>query len=146
MDLTPLVKINENVMFAKANTSLMLQKLKDFENRLTKLDEELLPIQNVIYILKIYFLLYYVLFYVTSQSTSRLSLAKKNIGLTYMEIERTNEYFRLANESGNIVSKGPRVNFNEFFEVFMLFHLLFTLSYVVIFAVANNISMRTGCG
>jgi hypothetical protein len=57
MDLTPLVKINENVMFAKANTSLMLQKLKDFENRLTKLDEELLPIQNVIYIKNLFFAL-----------------------------------------------------------------------------------------
>jgi hypothetical protein len=48
MDLSQLEKLNENLTLAKTNTELMLLKLKNFENRLTKLDEELLPIQDVL--------------------------------------------------------------------------------------------------
>jgi hypothetical protein len=46
-----------------------------------------------------------------------LSTAKSNIGLTLIEIQKTNEYFRLASENGGIITKGMRGNYQNFFEV-----------------------------
>eukprot|EP00602_Paraphysomonas_sp_CaronLab_P002363 CAMPEP_0185033494 /NCGR_PEP_ID=MMETSP1103-20130426/22481_1 /TAXON_ID=36769 /ORGANISM="Paraphysomonas bandaiensis, Strain Caron Lab Isolate" /LENGTH=656 /DNA_ID=CAMNT_0027569775 /DNA_START=21 /DNA_END=1988 /DNA_ORIENTATION=- len=95
MDLAPLVRLKESLETAHNNTSSMLWKLRDFESRLASLDKKMLPIQN---------------------STSKLSTAKTNIGLTFIEIEKTNEYFRLASENSSIITKGLRGNSENFFE------------------------------
>ncbi len=74
----------------------MILKLQDFENRLLSLDEKMGPIQ---------------------ENTSQLSMAKSNISLTFIEIEKTHDYFRLASELGHIINRGMTDNPIIFFDV-----------------------------
>ncbi len=39
--------------------------------------------------------------------------------MTYIEIEKTHEYFRVAAESATVITKGPKANFETFFEVYL---------------------------
>ena len=65
VDLVPLLKLKEQLELAQNNTNKMMNKLRDFENKLSNLGEKMGPIQK---------------------NTSTLSSAKNNIGLTFMEI------------------------------------------------------------
>ena len=47
LDLEPLTRLMECINVAQRNSSTMVSKLKDFENRLQILDEKMLPIQKV---------------------------------------------------------------------------------------------------
>ncbi len=47
MDLTPLTRLHSALSAAQTNTSHMITKLQDFESRLEKLDQQMLPIQTV---------------------------------------------------------------------------------------------------
>lgn len=96
VDVSSLTRLNDTIYQAQNNTKSILSRLKDFEHRLSRLDQQILPIQS---------------------STTRLSNAKKNIGLTFIEIEKTHDYFRLANDSGAVITKGLKDNFDNFFEV-----------------------------
>ncbi len=130
MDLGPLTRLKETLETANNNTSSMLWKLRDFDSRLLALDKKMLPIQNVRKLKEIFQLTDHITDSICYyyQSTAKLSTAKSNLGLTFIEIQKTNEYFRLASENSTTISKGMRGNSQNFFEV--LFFIQFVNSIV----------------
>ena len=85
MDLNPLMRLKDALEGAQKNTSKMLSRLERFENRLTDLDEKMRPIQT---------------------TTKHYTKAKENISLTLVEVGKTYEYFRIANEVKEVVNAG----------------------------------------
>lgn len=81
----PLRDLRESLEKAQRNTSTMLTKIQRFEDRLSSIEEEMLPIQN---------------------TTATYSRAKENIGLTLSEVEKTYEYFRIATTVDSVVASG----------------------------------------
>lgn len=52
------------------------------------------------------------------KSTTTLSTSKRNLGLTFLEIEKTHEYFQLAKENSAVIANGfKHESVVEFFEV-----------------------------
>lgn len=92
MDLNPLIRLKDALEGAEKNTSKMLLKLEKFEQRLTTLDEKMKPIQK---------------------ATSHYTKAKENISLTLIEVNKTYEYFRIANEVKAVIHKGLNSNTQE---------------------------------
>lgn len=98
MDLNPLMRLKDALEGAQKNTGKMLIRLERFENRLTDLDEKMRPIQT---------------------TTKHYTKAKENISLTLVEVGKTYEYFRIANEVKDIVNGGlTSETRDEFFEAF----------------------------
>jgi hypothetical protein len=97
LNLSSFYRLKEGMEAAQLNTSSMLWRLQQFEHRLSNLDEKMRPIQK---------------------TTTTLSVSKRNVGLTFLEIEKTHEYFQLAKENSAVIAIGfkqePVV---EFFEV-----------------------------
>ncbi len=89
MDLNPLIRLKEALEGAQKNTSKMLIKLDKFEHRLTDLDDKMRPIQT---------------------TTKHYTRAKENISLTLLEVGKTYEYFRVANEVKEIIAVGLIAN------------------------------------
>jgi cysteinyl-tRNA synthetase len=85
MDLTALLTLKDALEGAKKNTDRMIFKLNQFETRLSVLDENMSEIQV---------------------TTERYIKAKDNISLTLLEMEKTYEYFRVANEVKEIIHQG----------------------------------------
>jgi hypothetical protein len=99
VDINPLITLKDAIEGAKKNTDRMIQKLNQFENRLSVLDQNMNDIQ---------------------QTTSRYIKSKDNITLTLREVEKTYEYFRVANEVKEIISNGLTVlNQKDYLEAFM---------------------------
>jgi hypothetical protein len=97
MNLTTFYRLKEGMEAAQINTNSMLWRLQQFENRLSNLDEKMRPIQK---------------------STTKLSASKRNVGLTYLEIEKTHEYFQLAKENSVVIANGFKQEaVAEFFDV-----------------------------
>ena len=96
LDLNPLMRLKDALEGAQKNTSKMLNRLERFESRLTDLDEKMRPIQT---------------------TTKHYTKAKENISLTLIEVGKTYEYFRIANEVKDAVSNGLTPETQEdFFE------------------------------
>jgi hypothetical protein len=99
VDINPLITLKDAIEGAKKNTDRMIQKLNQFENRLSILDQNMNDIQ---------------------QTTTRYIKSKDNITLTLREVEKTYEYFRVANEVKEIISNGLTVlNQNDYLEAFL---------------------------
>lgn len=99
VDINPLITLKDAIEGAKKNTDRMIQKLNQFENRLSILDQNMNDIQ---------------------QTTTRYIKSKENITLTLREVEKTYEYFRVANEVKEIISHGLTVlNQKDYLEAFM---------------------------
>lgn len=88
MDLNPLIRLKEALEGAQKNTAKMLAKLEKFEYRLTDLDDKMRPIQA---------------------TTNNYTKAKDNISLTLVEVGKTYEYFRVANDVKDVVNAGLHV-------------------------------------
>lgn len=96
MDLSSFYTLKDSLEEAQQNTQTMLWRLQHFEQRLGVLDEKIRPIQR---------------------TTTTLSNAKRNIMLTSLEIEKTNEYFKLANENSIVIANGfKQESVEQFFE------------------------------
>ena len=85
MDLNPLLRLKEALEGAQKNTHKILSKLDKFEKKLSDLDDTFRPTQDC---------------------TIRYTTAKENINLTLHEVEKTNEYFRVANEVKESIEQG----------------------------------------
>jgi len=85
LDLNPLMRLKDALEGAQMNTSKMLHRLERFEKRLSELDDKMRPIQN---------------------TTKHYTKAKENISLTLVEVGKTYEYFRIANEVKEVVHGG----------------------------------------
>jgi len=94
LDLNPLMRLKDALEGAQSNTSKMLQRLERFENRLTELDEKMRPIQV---------------------ATKHYTRAKENISLTLVEVGKTYEYFRVANEVREVIKAGLHTESQEEF-------------------------------
>ena len=96
MNLNSFYHLKDSMEAAQHNTSSMLWRLQQFEHRLSNLDEKMRPIQK---------------------TTTKLSTTKRNVGLTFMEIEKTHEYFQLAKENSAVIASGfkqePVIDFFE---------------------------------
>lgn len=110
MNLTSFYRLKEGMEVAQHNTSSMLWRLQQFEHRLSNLDEKMLPIQK---------------------STTTLSVSKRNVGLTFLEIEKTHEYFQLAKENSAVIASGfKQDSVEDFFEVsYLSIEILFMLAF-----------------
>jgi len=89
MDLNPLIRLKDALEGAQKNTSKMLMKLEKFDTKLTTLEEKMQPLQV---------------------STSHYTRAKENIALTLVEVNKTYEYFRVANDVKDIINNGLNDN------------------------------------
>ncbi len=85
LDLNPLFRLKEAIEGAQHNTSRMLNKLERFENRLIDLDNKMRPIQD---------------------STAHYTLAKNSIVSVLAEINKTYEYFGVAEEVKEVIKNG----------------------------------------
>lgn len=96
IDLNPLIRLKEALEGAQKNTGKMLAKLEKFEDRLTVLDDKMRPIQT---------------------TTTHYTKAKENISLTLVEVNKTYEYFRIANSVKDIIEGGlaDNVDRKDFF-------------------------------
>eukprot|EP01040_Poterioochromonas_malhamensis_P008354 gene8354-9038_t len=84
MDLTALMTLKDALEGATKNTDRMIYKLNQFETRLSILDQNMSEIQS---------------------STEIYIKAKENISLTLTEMDKTYDYFRVANEVKEIISQ-----------------------------------------
>lgn len=89
LDLNPLVRLKEALEGAQKNTTRMLAKLEKFDSRLTDLDSKIRPLQN---------------------ATAKYTRARENISMTLIEVGKTYEYFRIANEVRDIINDGLNEN------------------------------------
>lgn len=97
MNLNSFYLLKDSMEAAQQNTSAMLWRLQQFEHRLSNLDEKMRPIQK---------------------TTTTLSTTKRNVGLTFLEIEKTHEYFQLAKENSAVIASGfKQESVIDFFEV-----------------------------
>ena len=100
MSLNGLYHLKDGLERAQYNTNNMLFRLQQFENRLSNLDVKMRPIQ---------------------ETTTILSTSKKNVSLTFLEIEKTYEYFQLAKENSIVIANGfKQDSVVDFFEVSMI--------------------------
>ena len=88
LDLNPLLRLKETLDAAQKNTLKLLGKLDVFEDRLGDLEDKMRPLQ---------------------ETTQRYSKAKENIALTLIEVGKTYEYFRIANDMKAIIQSGYNV-------------------------------------
>lgn len=84
MEFTALLTLKDSLEGAKKNTDRMIYKLNQFETRLSVLDQNMSEIQ---------------------ESTEKYIKAKESISLTLLEMEKTYEYFRVANEVKEIITE-----------------------------------------
>lgn len=98
MDINSLLRLKEALEGAQKNTNRMMGRLEKFENRLSNLEEQMRPIQV---------------------TTARYSRAKDNISTTLQEVGKTYEYFRVANDVRETITRGyTSSNQKEFLEAF----------------------------
>lgn len=98
MEYNSLLRLKEALEGAQKNTNRMLTRLEKFENRLSDLDEKMRPIQV---------------------TTGRYLKAKNNIAETLQEVGKTYEYFRVANDVRETITRGYVANNQkEFLEAF----------------------------
>jgi hypothetical protein len=95
MDLSSLSKLKDALESAQKNTHRMIQKLDGFETRLRDLDQNMRPIE---------------------EETHRYTTAKDNISKTLMEVGKTYEYFRVANEVKDCIAAGIGSNQKAYFD------------------------------
>jgi hypothetical protein len=79
----PSMRLRKALLEGRANTELMIRKLKLFEGQLDEIESDLRPLQN---------------------GTQRYSVAKENISKTLLECGKTYEYFRIASEVKHIAT------------------------------------------
>lgn len=92
---TAVSKLRASLAETKKNSSRMLSKLNKFETRLALIEDHMRPIQV---------------------TTEKYMKAKTNIGKTLEEVGKTYEYFRVANESQDVVDRGiSSSNHQEYF-------------------------------
>jgi hypothetical protein len=94
----PLKELKANLENGKRNTSRMLLKIENFESKLTDLDLEMSEFQK---------------------KTYSYTKAKENIGLTLIEIEKTSEFYRVADVVEPIIDRGLNLDndtHKDFFE------------------------------
>ncbi|RYH20310.1 hypothetical protein EON65_23805 [archaeon] len=94
--LNPLMRLKDALEGAQKNTRKMITKLEKFEKRLDDLDQHMQPIQ---------------------ESTKQYTLAKDNITAILTEVNKTYEYFRVANDVKDVISQGITVaNQKDYFD------------------------------
>lgn len=93
-----LLRLKEALEGAQKNTNRMLSRLEKFETRLSDIDEKMKPIQV---------------------TTGRYMKAKNNITETLQEVGKTYDYFRVANDVRETITRGYVANNQkEFLEAF----------------------------
>ena len=85
MEGNPLRNLKLSLEKAQKSTSVMLTKINRFDERLAAIDEQMQPIQV---------------------TTAIYTKAKENIGLTLTEVEKTYEYFRVAQSVNSTICGG----------------------------------------
>jgi chromosome segregation ATPase len=85
MESNPLRSLKASLEKAQKNTHNMLTRIHRFDERLAAIDEEMKPIQV---------------------TTAKYTKAKDNIGLTLAEVEKTYEYFRVAQQVTEVINAG----------------------------------------
>eukprot|EP01031_Cornospumella_fuschlensis_P040306 gene40306-49114_t len=94
--LNPLMRLKDALEGAQKNTKKMITKLEKFEKRLDDLDRHMEPIQ---------------------ESTKQYSLAKDNITAILTEVNKTYEFFRVANDVKDVIGQGiTTANQKDYFE------------------------------
>lgn len=98
LEYNSLLRLKDALEGAQKNTNRMLSRLEKFENRLGDLDEKMRPIQV---------------------TTGRYLKAKNNISETLFEVGKTYDYFRVANDVRETITRGYVANNQkEFLEAF----------------------------